>query len=318
MRYNKILVDIYNFYYRAFHGAKNIVTRNKVGTILETGGILTAILMVKNLRKKYLVPGGKIYFLVDSYHADDSEYLSRRKLIDPEYKEDREIASPEFYRGLDLLQLVLKNYADNFFLIKIHGLEADDIVNPLVKEFSLTDYILMVSTDLDWASNITDKVHWLRDRETLLDRRDFIKEYDFPPNGVFMYKSFRGDTTDNIPKGVPNISEKILKKLVNEGFKSISELFLSLDTLDYVPDQWKTRIKENKGRLFLNHDLVTPYEIPRDPEIENYLVRSRFEPQVLKKLYDKLGVSCFDADERFVDIEGKPENLMRSQKTERC
>ncbi len=294
MRYKKIFIDTSNFYHRAYCCSNGMTTTLKDGKKIITGGIYISFNMLKRIEKEFLLPDGKVFFLFDNTHSGDN----KRKEIDPDYKANRTKKDESFYRSLDMFHLILLAYKENIRTVKVAGKEADDLVDPLVKKFP-EDPILLVSNDLDWFRSISDKVHVAKYEKkdyTIYDRDAFIEKFQFEPsiNNLCMYKSFRGDKGDNVPIGVPRIREKDLILLI-KNFNSIKEILLSLDTIDYISDNVKQKIKENYSRLLLNYSLVQYEDVVLD-ELEEGTYFSRFQASSLYSLYStlKFDIEKFD------------------------
>lgn len=300
--YSKIIVDTSNFYMRAYSVGGNMTNRMDDGTMLITGGIYTFLKMMKSVESRFLSPDGQVYFLFDNSHSG----IDRRKEIDPEYKSNRTKKDESFYRSMDLLQTLMLNYKDNWFCIKKKGFEADDLVYPLLQEFT-NDSILLVSNDLDWFRGVSDRVHVAKyEKEegadktdyVVYDRDKFIQRMGFAPSAEAMviYKAFRGDSSDNIPPGVPGIRSKDLNYIVSN-FRDISSVIRNSDSLEGVSETFRARIKENKGRLLINEKLVS-YQTVSYRELEDDIYKCEFHPKVLHSLYKSLGFNISKIDPR--------------------
>lgn len=314
MKYEVIFIDLFNLYYKAYYGSKNISTRNKQKDPLYAGGIVTSLFMIKKIQKKFLHKNGDMFFLADSYHVGDDDFISARKQLDPEYKRDRNIEKPHFYRGIDLLIMILYNYFDNFFVLKVPGAEADDLIEPL-KDIVDTGkkFFLLISSDLDWAQYISDRIHWMKDKETILDKIKFKQIYKFSPEGntLKFYKCFRGDRSDNIPKGVPYIPSEIMLRIINFPFKDMKDLLSRFEFELDIPKIWALHIKENSARLILNYELVSPLQTE---SISDYLLQSNFHPRMLKSMYEKIGLIPYLVDDRFKEEKVVPGAFLKPKK----
>ena len=305
IRYNYILVDVMNMYWRAYSANRNLTSELEDGTVLMTGGIYTSIKMIQKLERDYLEEGGLIYFLFEgsvmSIQDLPFEVLSGarslRKELDPEYKasrEDRKV-DPEFYQALNFLQILIQNHSDRYVSVQIPDMEADDLVQPLIKDFSDDDMILFVSEDLDWARSLSDNVHWLKKNE-IITPIEFKEKFGFDckPNSLEMYKAFRGDGSDNIPKGVSGLRENVLVQLVQD-YSSLKEIFNNIDTIDYLSQTWKEKIIENKARLRLNHKLIEFFPIDSS-YLKKFVFPSEYNPNTLYHVYSVLGFSIEKID----------------------
>lgn len=300
MKYDKIFIDISNLYARGYYVANNMISKLDDGTSIITGGIFTSVKMIQRIEREFLSPLGDLFFIFDNVHSGEN----KRKLIDPDYKKGRKQKEESYYKGLDILHTLLLNYKDNYITVKRPGSEADDLVSPLIQEYGDSN-ILLVSNDMDWFRSISDNVHVAKYENkdyTIYDREKFYEKYNFYPTSerICMYKSFRGDSSDDIPKGVPGIRETLLVELVNS-YNSLSDLFKDLDTIGFISETWKKKIKESKPRLSLNMKLVSFDKVPFE-ELKDYMYFSSFKPRVLKSLYKSLGFKLSSFDPRVMSM----------------
>lgn len=299
--YSKLIIDTSNVYMRAYSVGASMTYSMEDGTTMVTGGIYNFLRMVKSLENRFLKEGGSVYFLFDNSHSG----IVRRKEIDPSYKSNRTRKDENFYRSIDLLQMILLNYKDSWYCVKKSGYEADDLVYPLTKEFS-NDDILLVSNDLDWFRGISERVHvakYEKDESgkvdyVIYDSKLFERKMGFKPSvsSMVIYKSFRGDTSDNIPPGVPGIRTDSLISIISQ-CNSIKEVVEKADALENVSDTFRSKIKESSARLFLNEKLVSYQDIPYR-ELKDDIYKGDFHPKMLHSLYKSLGFQIDRIDPR--------------------
>jgi 5'-3' exonuclease len=301
MKYNKIFIDASNLYHRAYSvsGQMTTVLENKMEIV--TGGIYTSIKMIQKIEKNYLEDNGEIYIIFDNVHSGEN----KRKLIDPEYKANRSQKDETFYKSLDYFHLLLLNYKNNFIVVKRPGSEADDLVSPLIEEFK-NDKILLISNDMDWFRAINENIHvakYENKEYKIYDIDSFKEKYNFFPSekNIIIYKAFRGDSSDNIPKGVSGIRETLIINLLEDGYSSIKEILLNLDKINYIPDSWKQKILENRARLLLNEKLVAYEKVPIE-ELKEYIFVCKFSPKVLKSIYKSLDFNASSFDPRILQF----------------
>jgi len=152
---------------------------------------------------------------------------------------------------------------------------------------------------MDWFRSIADNVHvakYENKEYNIYDKEKFFDRFGFYPTSkkICMYKTFRGDGSDDIPKGVPGIREKALIQLI-ENFDTLNDIFQNLESISFLSDVWKNKIAENKSRLRLNMKLVS-FEPLTFNELQDYIFISSYNPRTLKSLYKSFGfkVSSFD------------------------
>jgi 5'-3' exonuclease len=295
-KYQRILIDISNLYFRAFSTSQHLVA-DVEGKRMVTGGIFTSIKMIQRIEREYLDTDGRMYFLFDNASSGED----RRKEIDPDYKINRKKREPQFYRGLDYLQLVLLHYQTGYRVVRRPSSEADDLVAPILESFGDKKYsILLVSNDMDWCRSINDHTHWMIRKDhhdVIFTKEKYFEEYGFYPglSEICLYKAIRGDVGDNIPPGVKNIPESILLGIIHQ-IKSVSNMFLYLSDLNISP-QWKEAIKQNRGRIQLNFMLVDyqPLSIEACRECATI---TAFNKEMLAMFYRMLNFKPEGIDER--------------------
>ncbi|MGL5913573.1 MAG: hypothetical protein ACRCZB_05355 [Bacteroidales bacterium] len=296
MKYDRILIDVSNLYYRAYKTSSNL-TAEVDGELLVTGGIYTVITMIKKIRREYLSEGGRIFYLFDNASSN----CRRRKEADPDYKAHRIAQDPVFYRGLDYLYLVLQVLNDNDRIIRRPLSEADDLVRPVITSFGSKDYkVLLISTDLDWARSITDSVHWLVNEgktSTIYTKELFKNKYGFTPTveSVCFYKSIRGDSSDNIPVGVKNVREEMLLDLITRA-ETLDNFYFNIKNWG-LTDKWENDFLLNKGRVFINYSLVQFQNLTVD-ETREYTEITKFNSSVLGVLFRALKFNASKLDDR--------------------
>lgn len=295
-KYDNIVFDVNNYYHKSYHVYKDL-TQEIAGKHIMTGGIYGFIRTLKRCERDFLKEGGHIYFLFDN---PDSKKDMRQLSIDPNYKADRKKYSQPFYRGLDYLRLVLMNYNDNSTIIYGTGFEADDLAPNVLNSIDKEESTLVFSDDLDWARLIGYKgktVH-LYMKKKIYDKRAFNEKYNFMPdeNKVTLYKVIRGDTSDSIPVGVPNLGTKLLEKLIGD-YKDIFEVIENIEIIPYLNDEWKRKFVDRKARLRLNHQLVSFIPVS-DDYLKQFTFKSKFKPRSLAVLYKSLGFDSEKIDDR--------------------
>jgi len=297
MKYNNLVVDISNIYYRAYFSSKPTSIKSVDG-LMPTNGVFVSLKMIQKLASNFLTDKGIIYFLFDNASSGEM----RRKSLDPDYKINRKRQDPGFYRGLDFLQILLIHYEDNWKIIQYPAYEADDLVAPVLAEIPKNDKVGIVSNDMDWARAIKDNVTWIRagrrENEYVYDEIDkeaFTLLYGFEPSlkNICIYKSLRGDKIDNVAPGIERISKKTVLSILNQ-VNTIDDLFDNLSTLT-IPPHTKHLIASNKERILLNYTLVD-YRPITVQSCKDVTVVSRFNPHVLKMLYStlKFGIEKID------------------------
>jgi 5'-3' exonuclease len=271
---------------------------------MVTRGIVTSLKMIQRIESNYLSENGRIYFLFDN----PTRREMRRKDIDPDYKINRKKQDPQFYRGLDYLQLVFCNYKTGYRVIQRPETEAAHLAFPILKSFEGDNhFVLLVSDGMDWSRAIGDRVHWLvysNDKDIIYDRELFFNKYGFYPghNEVCLYKALRGDDYDNIISGVKDIPEQVVLEIIHQ-VKSVHDMFLKLNDIR-IDGQWKKAIQQNKGRIQINLMLID-YQLLSMADIREHTVISEFNKDMLLMYYRIFGFDINQIDPRLTCEENK-------------
>jgi len=276
IKYDAILIDVLNLFHRCIAGEEKEV--NAIPKFLKS---------LNKIESNYLECSGKIYYLVDNPNSRNFS----RKMIDPEYKLDREKLKPSFLRALDLLQTILLHRNNNYKLIQVPFLEADDLVPLVLAGIESDRKALLVSTDLDWSRAINKKTHWL-DKDTIYDTQSFFDKYEFEPTNekVCLWKALKGDESDCIPNALPNLQKETVLKILNQ-FSDIYSFLDSYKTLDWLNDHWKNEIKNNITRIRLNYQLVQFVNIDNPKILKEYEFDCTFEGQALFLFLKNIGIT---------------------------
>ena len=323
--YDALVIDTSNLYMRAYYTGSSLTTVLSDGTQLVTGGIYNFLRMVNSLERTYLKDStGKVYFIFDN----SSSGISRRKEIDPDYKSNRTKRDDAFYRSIDLLQEILLNYREGWYCVKCTGYEADDLVSPVLGTLK-GESVLLVSQDMDWMRDISEKVHvakYEKDSYRLYTPSVFREMFGFQPSrqSVILYKSIRGDHSDNIPPAVKGLPEKTLMTILNQ-CSSVNDLLISVrrgDEIENLSNTFRQKILDCYPRMKLNEELVGFQEISEE-DLLSGIYPCAFHPFSLKILYKELGFQISKIDSRLMrfwdkdEVKEDPKNFFKPAKLKR-
>jgi len=302
-------------YHKNWHTNNHLTTKLDDGTDLVTGGVYGTIKSINKLEREHGGENCQIYLLFDNASSGPT----KRKIIDPDYKANRDKKDHTFYKGLDYLRFILMNYKDNFTVVYRPQFEADDLTLPIVSHIDKNENILLVSEDMDWSRLMGDNVFWFA-KKKVWDVDMFEEHYQFKPNSetVIFYKSIRGDSSDNIPKGILGIRENLVQQLIQD-YRNVDDMLNNLDSISYLSDKWKDKIRDNKARLKLNSQLVD-FITTADENIDEFIFPCEFKPNTLRTLYHALGFAISSFDPRLMKIfpqKDSPENFFTFQEIQR-
>jgi len=283
LNYKHLIIDAQNLYWRSVLSSLKKCLDSENNKIYSNS-IKNFIDRINELENKFGEKNCDIYLLFDNPLST----INKRKTIDVEYKHTREEKSvpKNFYKTLDMLQEILKVYKNNLYIIRYDGLEADDLVYPVVQYINKekNDYKkLVISADMDWARaiGIDENIDWYNFVE-VYNVNKFQEKYGFKPNGkkIQMYKALHGDNSDAIPNAVPYLPKEILFDIV-EKYDNIDSLLKDLWNTSYKQD-WKLKIKEAESRIKINYRLAD-YLIYKD--LNNFIYICKEDLKLLRFYY---------------------------------
>lgn len=224
------------------------------------------------------------FVMVSDFSIDPNfEKLSSkhyRRQIYPEYKANRKPKRPEVAEDMATVIDVLKTYRDDLHLISVPGYEADDLVGELLDMFK-GKRICLVSNDGDWCVNLKQgevdilkvglkDLYGIPNSSCIITEEKFKLENEYSPNpGVLIYKCIRGDSGDNIPKGVLRMPEPLVLHCA-QAYSSVDQMIQDSQNDDFIPEKWKEKIVEGASQLKLNEKLVGRMRLKEDIDILDY------------------------------------------------
>lgn len=193
------LIDGSGFLFRAFHGLPRLT--NADGE--PTGALFGIVNMIKRLQLEHKPTLAAFVF--------DASGPTFREEIYPEYKAHRPPMPDELRLQVEpLLNLV---QALGFRLLRIPGVEADDVIATLCKQATAAGLRVLISTgDKDLTQLVNERVSWTNTmtNETL-DADGVMRKHGVRPDQIVDYLALMGDSVDNIP-GVEKCGPKTAAK----------------------------------------------------------------------------------------------------------
>jgi DNA polymerase-1 len=198
-----ILVDGSSYLYRAFHALPPL--SNSRGE--PTGAVLGVLNMLNKMIKEEAPERIAVVF-------DASGRTFRDDLFD-QYKAHR-TPMPDDLRSQvqPLLDVVV---AMGLPLLRVEGVEADDVIGTLAKQGADSGFEVLISTgDKDMAQLVGPRVGLINTMSnTRLDRAGVKAKFDVFPEQIVDYLALVGDSSDNIP-GVTGVGPKTAAKWLNQ------------------------------------------------------------------------------------------------------
>ncbi|HKY00061.1 MAG TPA: 5'-3' exonuclease H3TH domain-containing protein, partial [Steroidobacteraceae bacterium] len=102
-------------------------------------------------------------------------------------------------------------------MLRIEGVEADDVIGTLADRACAAGFEVVISTgDKDMAQLVNDRITLVNTMfDTRLDRAGVKAKFDVLPEQIVDYLALVGDSSDNIP-GVPKVGPKTAAKWLAE------------------------------------------------------------------------------------------------------
>ena len=197
-----VLIDGSGYLYRAFHALPPLANRSgePTGALFGVFNMLRATLKEKPAHVAFVA---------------DASGPTFRDAIFEQYKAHRP-PKPDDLRAQIEPMLALVG-ALGFPILRVSGVEADDVIGTLAVQAAAQDMDVVVSTgDKDLAQLVEDRV-WLVNTMTnsTLDADGVFAKFGVRPDQIVDYLALVGDSADNIP-GVPKCGPKTAAKWLGE------------------------------------------------------------------------------------------------------
>jgi DNA polymerase-1 len=189
---------------------------------------------------------------------DGKDGSKRRRKMFPEYKENRKVkkrlnrnvdwgtAPADEQESMKLQMGRLVEYLEYLplTLVSIDGLEADDVMAYVSKQFLSESKIVLMSTDKDFLQLVDDRISVWSPTKKILYTPDKVKEeYGIPSKNLLTYRILDGDKSDNI-NGIRGAGLKTIIKHIPQIAED--EEFNAKDLLNFVNNSdSKIKLLEN-------------------------------------------------------------------------
>jgi DNA polymerase-1 len=264
------LVDGSSYLYRAFYALPPLTSSRGVPT--------GALLGVLNMLNKLLREENPELIAV----VMDAPGRTFRDDLFEQYKAHRP-PMPDDLRS-QIAPLIEAIPALGLPLLRIEGVEADDVIGTLAVRASAAGHEVVISTgDKDMAQLVDDRVTLVNTMfDTKLDRAGVKAKFDVLPEQIVDYLALVGDSADNIP-GVPKVGPKTAAKWLAEYGSADGLVAHAADIAGKVGES----LREHLPTLELSRKLAT---IRRDLELPQAPADLKREPpktDALAALYQR-------------------------------
>jgi DNA polymerase-1 len=279
-----LLIDGSSYLYRAFHALPALSNRNgqQTGAVFGVLNMLHRILEDLNPELVAVVM--------------DAPGKTFRDEIFAEYKANRPPMPDELREQVEPLQASIE--ALGVPLLRIKGVEADDVIGTLATEAAAAGITTVISTgDKDMAQLVNDRITLLDtmprggSREPRpLDADGVVEKFSVRPDQIIDYLALVGDSSDNIP-GVPKVGAKTAVALLAE-FEGVDDILANTDRIAELKIRGAksiaASIDEHRDQLILSYKLATiKCDIELPTKIEE-LTRGPVQAEALRDLYERL------------------------------
>ncbi len=234
-----VLIDGSSYLFRAYHALPKLT--NAVGE--PTGALHGVLSMINKLVREEDQAQVAVVF--------DASGKTFRNDMYAEYKANRPPMPDELRSQIEPILDAVR--AMGLPLLRVKGVEADDVIGTLCKQGERDGMSVLVSTgDKDLAQLVSDKVTLVNTMsDSLLDRDGVKEKFGVYPEQIIDYLALVGDTSDNIP-GVPKVGAKTAAKWLNE-YGSVDGI---IENADSIKGKVGESLRDSIDQLRLSRELV--------------------------------------------------------------
>ena len=266
-----VLVDGMGYLFRAFYALPPLTTSRG-----EPTGAVRGVLSM-------------LYKLLDDYEPErvavvfDAPGKTFRDDLYSDYKANRPPFPPDLKAQIEPILEAVE--AMGLAILRIDGVEADDVIGTLADKASRAGLTTLISTsDKDMAQLVDERTSLVNTMtDTEMDPDGVREKFGVAPDRIIDYLALVGDNVDNIP-GVPKVGPKTAVKWLD----NYGDLDTLIERADEVGGAVGNRLRENLDVLPLYRTLVT---IVRDVELP--LTLDELKPRTpdadrLRALFERL------------------------------
>ena len=266
-----VMVDGSSYLFRAYHALPKLTS--------STGEPTGAIHGVLNMLNKLAREQDTEHFVV----VFDASGKTFRDDLFADYKANRPPTPDDLRAQVDPILNAVE--AMGLPLLRIAGVEADDVIGTLSRQAVEAGMEVLVSTsDKDMAQLVEDGVTLVNTMSNTTLDRDAVKEkFGVYPEQMIDYLALVGDTSDNIP-GVPKVGAKTAAKWLNE-YQTADGI---IEHADDIKGKVGESLRDNVEQLRLSRELATIRTDVDLPQAPADLKRGRGDPAALRELYERL------------------------------
>ncbi len=235
-----VLVDGSSYVYRAFHALPPL--SNSRGE--PTGAVLGVLNMLLKFLKDFQPRRIAVVF--------DAPGKTFRDELFAEYKAHRPAMPNDLRAQIEPLLKIIT--AQGLPLLRVPGVEADDVIGTLARRAAQAGQTVLISTgDKDMAQLVDASVTLINTMNNALLDRDGVKaKFDVYPEQIIDYLALVGDSSDNIP-GIDQVGPKTGARLLQQ-YGSVENLVAHVAE---VPGKVGENLRAGLTTLELSRKLAT-------------------------------------------------------------
>jgi DNA polymerase I len=235
-----VLVDGSSYVYRAFHALPPL--SNSRGE--PTGAVLGVLNMLLKFLKDYQPRRIAVVF--------DAPGKTFRDELFTEYKAHRPAMPDDLRAQIEPLLQIIK--AQGLPLLRVPGVEADDVIGTLARRAAQAGQTVLISTgDKDMAQLVDGSITLINTMNNAVLDRDGVKtKFDVYPEQIIDYLALVGDSSDNIP-GIDKVGPKTAARLLQQ-YGGLDEL---IGHVAEVPGKVGENLRTGLTTLELSRRLAT-------------------------------------------------------------
>jgi len=268
-----VLIDGSSYLYRAFYALPGLTAPSGQPTGAIYGVLMMLHKLIKDERPNLL---GIVF---------DAPGKTFRHELFPEYKANRARTPEDLIIQIEPLLAAIENLG--LPLIRVNGVEADDVIGTLAKEAEQRGMNTLIATsDKDFTQLVSDKITLLDTmKNRLTDRSGVIEKFGLPPEQIIDFLTLSGDASDNIP-GVPTVGPKTAVKWLQQ----YSSLTGVIEHAEEISGKVGEALRKSIPRLNLYQQLATiDCSLKLDCTVDDLVIRESKDDELFAQ-FKNLGL----------------------------
>jgi len=282
------LIDGSSYLYRAFHALPPLTNRHgeATGALFGVVNMLRATLKARPAYAAFVQDASGPTFR-DELYAD--------------YKATRAPMPDDLRAQIEPMLAIVE--ALGFPILRVSGVEADDVIGTLARQAAAADIEVIISTgDKDFAQLVNSHITLVNTMtNTRMDEAGVLEKFGVRPAQIVDYLALMGDSVDNIP-GVPKCGPKTAVKWLSE-FGTLDGV---IENAAKVGGKIGESLREALPKLPLSYQLATiKTDVPLAQKATDLVLRDADNIQ-LRELYARYEFNAalkdLNATENAVDV----------------